>query len=327
MPAFAPPIEPGLPFTARALLAPMEGVTDRLFRSLVLARNPSACLGGATTEFVRVVDQVLPLKRMQAELDDCHYGRPVGLQLIGSDVQAVAGSARVAVDAGAPFIDLNFGCPAKGALRGCAGSALLDDPVQLGHMVSEVARAIENTGVPLTAKLRAGGESDALLEDLVKAASDGGAAMITVHCRTRKEGYRDTADWGRLRRAVAASAVPVCGNGGVETHADLQRLLDATGCAFAMVGRAALKDPWMFADHTATHMDVLAFFEEYQAGLVERGARIQGGRSGSRLKQLASYWTAGPGGQIAADRQEILRLPDDLAVLAAIRERCLAASI
>lgn len=321
-----PPV-PGLPFTSRALLAPMEGVTDPLFRSLVLARNPPSALGGATTEFVRVVDRALPEKAIRAELAPDDFGRPVGLQLMGSDVGAVAATAQVAAAVGAPFVDLNFGCPAKGALRGCAGSALLEDPAALGALVAAVARALEGTGVPVTAKLRAGGDDDRLLEDLVRAAGDGGAALVTVHCRTRKEGYRDTADWGRLRRAVAASTVPVCGNGGVEGHADIARLLDETGCALVMVGRAALRDPWVFVGHVPDRDAVRAFFEEYQAGLVARGVRVQGGGAGSRLKQLASYWDAGPSELLADHRREVLRLPDDLAVLAAIRDRCRATPI
>jgi len=317
---------PGLPFTARALLAPMEGVTDPLFRALVLARNPATALGGATTEFVRVVDQALPQKRLATELAEGDFGRPVGLQLMGSDVAAVAATAAVAAELGVPFVDLNFGCPAKGALRGCAGSALLDDPARLGALVAEVARALEGSGVPLTAKLRAGGEDDRLLEDLVRAAEDGGAALITMHCRTRKEGYRDTADWERLRRMRRVASVPVCGNGGVETHADLARLLEATGCDLVMVGRAALRDPWIFSGHRATAAEVLGFFEEYQAGLLARGAGRSGGRAGSRLKQLASYWDAGPPGLIADVRRELLRLPGDPEVLATIRERCTSAA-
>lgn len=314
-----------LPFTAPALLAPMEGVTDPLFRALVLARNPVDRLGGATTEFVRVVDQGLGVKRMRAELAEENYGRPVGLQLMGRELDAVAASARAAAEAGAPFVDLNFGCPAKGALRGCAGSALLDDPAALGALVRVVADAVAPSGVPVTAKLRAGGEDDTRLEELVAAACEGGARLVTIHCRTRREGYRDTADWGRLRRAVAAAApfgVPVCGNGGVEAHADLERLRAETGCAFVMVGRAALRDPWIFGGHRASADEVRTFFEEYQAGLVARGAATRGGRMGSRLKQLTSYWEAGPPGLIADVRRELLRLPDDSAVLAAIRQRC-----
>jgi len=291
----------------------MEGVTDRLFRSLVLARNGPEWLGGATTEFVRVTDEPLRVRHLEREHAGEHHGRPVGLQLMGSDVSAVAASAAAAVAAGAPFVDLNFGCPAKGALRGCAGSALLDDPPALGALVAACAKALEGSGVPLTAKLRAGGDNDTLLEELVARAADAGAALITMHCRTRKEGYRDTADWRRLERAVQAAApagVPICGNGGIDSHADIERLFNETGCRFAMIGRAALADPWVFSGKEATRTEVLAFFHEYSTGL---GTRLG---TASRLKQLISYWQAGD--FLGQERRGLLRLNSDSEVLAAI---------
>lgn len=309
----AVPLEGRLPFTARVLLAPMEGVTDRLFRSLVLARNSPATLGGATTEFVRVTNEPLGVRYLERELAGEHHGRPVGLQLMGAKLEAVAMSARAAAEAGAPFVDLNFGCPAKGALRGCAGSALLDEPVALGRLVAACRAALEGSGVPLTAKLRAGGDDDTLLEELVARAADAGAELITVHCRTRKEGYRDTADWRRLERAVEAAApsgVPICGNGGIDHHADIARLFDETGCRFAMIGRAALADPWIFSGHGADRLEALAFFQEYAAS--------QSPHSGpkSRLKQLVSYWQAAD--LFEDQRRELLRLKSDAEVLAAI---------
>ena len=118
----------GLPFTAPWLLAPMDGVTEPVFLELVLARNPPEHLGGAFTEFVRVTDHPLPVKLLAARLELEPFEAPVGLQLMGADLAALAETARNAELAGAPLLDLNFGCPAKGALRGCAGSATLTDP-------------------------------------------------------------------------------------------------------------------------------------------------------------------------------------------------------
>jgi tRNA-dihydrouridine synthase C len=299
-----------LPFTSPFLLAPMEGVTDRLFRSLVLARNPSSALGGATTEFVRVTDAGLGLRHLERELAGESHGRPVGLQLMGADLGAVEASAAAAAEAGAPFIDLNFGCPAKGALRGAAGSALLDDPAALGALVAATARALEGSGVPLTAKLRAGGDDDSRLEELVARATDGGAAMITIHCRTRAEGYRDTADWQRLARAVSATHVPICGNGGITRHADLERMRTETGCAFVMVGRAALADPWIFSGARVSRSEALAFLREYASQLSPPKGKS------SRLKQLVAYWQAAD--LLADERSRILRLDTDAEVLAAI---------
>jgi tRNA-dihydrouridine synthase len=279
-----------LPFTAPALLAPMEGVTEPCFRDLVLARNPPQVLGGAFTEFARVVDVPLPRRTLRAHLGPWRHAAPVGVQLMGANVAAVAESARRAEEIGAPLVDLNFGCPAKGALRGCAGSALLDEPRRVEELVAACVRAV--TRVPVTAKIRAGGADDSRLEELARAAENGGASLLTVHCRTRVEAYRDTADWERLRRAVGAVSIPVCGNGGVARHEDLARLRAETGCAYAMVGRAALGDPWIFAGRTVARAEAAAFLLEYAERLRAYHAgspRMQAGR----IKQLLAYWNAG----------------------------------
>jgi len=283
----------------------MEGVTEPCFRDLVLARNPPAALGGAFTEFARVVSVPLPRRALRAHLGPWRHPQPVGLQLMGSDVAAVAESARRAEEAGAPLVDLNFGCPAKGALRGCAGSALLDDPPRVEALVAACVRAVVR--VPVTAKIRAGGADDRRLEELARAVEQGGASLLTVHCRTRVEAYADTADWERLRRAVRVVALPVCGNGGVARHADLARLRAETGCAYVMVGRAALGDPWVFSGHAATRAEAAAFLREYAERLrAHHGASTR--MVAGRIKQLLAHWTAGG---LCDDRAAWRRLADE----------------
>ena len=298
-----------LPFTGPWLLAPMEGVTEPCFRDLVLARHEPADLGGAFTEFVRVTHYPVPTRRLRAHLGPRRFEIPVGIQLMGADAGRVAETARNAREAGAPLVDLNFGCPAKGALRGCAGSAMLDDPPSVEALVRQCADAVVD--VPVTAKIRAGGEDDALLEDLARAAEAGGASLLTVHCRTRREGYRDTADWERLRRAVGAVGIPVCGNGGIETHADLQRLRAETGCAYAMVGRAALADPWIFSGRRVDRGEAAQFLLEYARDLMETGAGPRG--AAGRVKQLLGHWSAGD--LVGGERSSWLRERDPQALL------------
>lgn len=286
-----------LPFTASALLAPMEGVTEPCFRDLVLERNGPEVLGGAFTEFARVVAAPLPKRILATHLGPWRHAAPVGLQLMGSDVAAVAESARRAAELGAPLLDLNFGCPAKGALRGCAGAALLDEPHKVEALVAACVRAVAR--VPVTAKIRAGGTDDSRLEEVSRAVENGGASLLTVHCRTRVEAYRDTADWQRLRRAVAAVSIPVCGNGGVTCHADLARLLAETGCSYVMVGRAALGDPWIFTGRTVARAEAARFLVAYAERLrAHHGASAR--MVAGRIKQLLRYWTAG--GLCAVDR-------------------------
>jgi len=277
-----------LPFASKNLLAPMEGVTDPVFREVVQALHEARDLGGTFTEFVRVVDAPIPTAKLRRELGRVHPTIPVGLQLMANRPEPLAGSVENAFEAGAPIVDLNFGCPAKGTLRGCAGGALLDDPPRVEALVAAAVRAAGER--PVSVKIRAGGEDDALLEDLARAVENGGAALLTVHCRTRREGYADTADWQRLERAVAAVSIPVCGNGGVDRTADLERVRRETGVAFAMIGRAALADPWIFSGHAASRREAADFLLTYAARMAQAGADPR--QVAGRVKQLLRYWTA-----------------------------------
>ena len=301
-----------LPFTGPWLLAPMDGVTEPVFRELVLRRNSSEHLGGAFTEFVRVTDRALPARLLATRLGEERYDTPVGLQLMGADLAAVAETARNAELAGAPLLDLNFGCPAKGALRGCAGSATLTDPSRVEAMVRACVDAVE--AIPVTAKMRAGFEDDALLEDNVRAAEAGGAALVTVHCRTRAEHYTPELDWSRISRAVTTADGPVCGNGGVKTHADLERMRQETGCEYVMVGHGALADPWIFSGKAVGPSEAARFLLEYAERLCAAGASTKG--SVQRVKQLLCHWTAGG---LCEDRSTWLREPDPEALMTRLR--------
>ncbi len=303
----------GLPFTAPWLLAPMDGVTEPVFLELVLARNPPEHLGGAFTEFVRVTDHPLPVKLLAARLELEPFEAPVGLQLMGADLAALAETARNAELAGAPLLDLNFGCPAKGALRGCAGSATLTDPARVEATVQACRDAV--TAIPVTAKMRAGFEDDSLLEDNVRAAEAGGAALVTVHCRTKAEGYCPELDWSRIARAVEVAGGPVCGNGGVKTHADLERMRSETGCALVMVGHGALADPWIFSGAEVSAAEAARFLLEYSERLCAAGASTKG--SVQRVKQLLVHWTAGG---LSRDRSSWLKEPDPQELLTRLRD-------
>lgn len=298
-----------LPFPSPWLLAPMEGVTDPLFRSLVLARHTPAELGGAFTEFVRVVDEPLPRFVLERHLGSGggpadREQVPVGLQLMGSDLSALAGTAERVVGTRAALLDLNFGCPARGALRGCAGSALLREPREVERVVRTCVEAVGGR-LPVSAKIRAGYDDDRLLEDLAGAAEAGGASLLTVHCRTRAEGYCEEVDWSRIARAVGAVSIPVCGNGGVEVHADLERMRRETGCALVMVGRAALGDPWVFSGRRVDRAEALGFLVEYHDRMVAEGAPVHG--AVGRVKQLLRTWRAGGWPEDEGQRRRWLR--------------------
>lgn len=279
-----------LPFTAPNLLAPMEGITEPCFRDLVLARNPPEALGGAFTEFARVIQIPLPRRSLREHLGPRRFAAPVGLQLMGAEPEQVAVSAARAIEVGAPLVDLNFGCPAKGALKTCAGSALLQDPRRVEQLVAACVAAVP--AHPVTAKIRAGYNDTSLLEELARAVEEGGASMLTVHCRTRAEGYQEAVDWGRIARAVAVVSIPVCGNGSVRSFADLERMRRETGARYAMIGRAACGDPWIFSGRQVSASEAASFLLEYAASLRAGYPMREVGIAG-RVKQLLAFWSAG----------------------------------
>ena len=313
--ALQPSQAQALPFTAAALLAPMEGVTEPCFRDLVLARNNARVLGGAFTEFVRVSVAPVPRAVVRRHLGPSCNAAPVGVQLMGNDLEHLARSAQNAVAAGARLVDLNFGCPAKGAIAGCAGSALLRDPSALERVVDSVVRAVH---VPVTAKLRAGYDDATGIETLARAAENGGARLLTLHCRTRAEAYCESVDWTRIARAVRAVSIPVCGNGGIATHADLARMRSETGADYAMVGRGALADPWIFSGRRVGRGEAARFLVEY-ADTMHARLQFPAGGIVARLKQLLRFWTAGGLVPDAETRLGLLRERDAEALLTRFR--------
>jgi tRNA-dihydrouridine synthase len=189
----------------------------------------------------------------------------------------------------------------------------LRDPAELERIVRACVEVVGD--MPLTGKIRAGYDDDRLLEDLAAAVEAGGASMLTVHCRTRAEAYCDEVDWTRIARAVKSVSIPVCGNGGVGSHADLERMRRETGCALVMVGRAALGDPWIFSGRRVDRAEAASFLVEYAERLLASGdAGVRG--AAARVKQLLNHWTAG---DLVLDRSSWLRETDPSALLDRLR--------
>ena len=312
---------PQLPFTAPWLLAPMEGVTDPCFRAVLLARHGPEDLGGACTEFLRVVDHGYRPSQVRKHLGEKPGPIPVGVQLMGSHEGALAATAEAVLQTDAAFLDLNFGCPTKGALKGCAGSALLREPRRLESIVRTCVQVC-GPDLPVTAKIRAGWDDAESVEELARAAEAGGASLLTVHCRTRSEHYTSQVDWTRIARAVEAVKIPVCGNGGVLNHGDLQRMRTETGCAFVMVGHAALADPWIFSGQEVTAQAAADFLHEYSLALESAGAGPR--KRAARLKQLLKVWSAGRLISDAAYRKSWMAERDPERLLVAMEARASA---
>ena len=263
-------------FAPALLLAPMDGYTDRVFRDLVLDAGGA---GGALTEFVRISAGPVPRKVIRRELGDpLRRDVPVGVQLMAAGTDHLAETVANAEACGAAWIDLNFGCPVKRVFNKCAGSALLAFPDRVGEIV---AATVQATGLAVTAKLRAGVDDDRLLEDVLAACADAGAAAVTLHARLRRDSYAMPARWEWIARAAAVLGartvpVPLIGNGGVDRPGDAERMLRETGCAAVMIGRGALADPWIFrtacGGAPATEEEAVALALRYLDLLVPPGA-------------------------------------------------------
>ena len=229
----------------RLMLAPMEGVIDHTMRDLLTS------LGGAdrcVTEFVRVSDRLLPPRvfyRLCPELRSGGHtaaGVPVYVQILGGRADVVADNAARAASLGAPGVDLNFGCPAKTVNKSDGGAVILREPARVARIVEAVRRAVPRD-VPVTVKTRLGFEDPSLFEDIVRGIGDAGATELTVHARTRRQGYRPPAYWEEVAKAREWLSIPVIANGEIWSVEDARRCRASSGCPDLMLGRGALCRP------------------------------------------------------------------------------------
>lgn len=275
-------------------LAPMEGVCDVYLRQILTA------MGGfdyCVTEFIRVSDHLLPDKTFYRECPELLNGAktisgvPVHVQLLGSDSIALAENAARAVELGAPVIDLNFGCPSKRVNNHMGGSALLQYPDTLFNIVQAVRSAVPDS-VPVSAKMRLGFYDKSLAVENAQALQAGGVSWLTVHGRTKLEGYRPPAHWqwiGKIREAVS---VPVMANGEIWCADDAKACQSASGCRDMMLGRGALSRPDLAlsikdaAYQTKTWLEIKHQYAEYLS-LIENTAKPC--QVAGRLKQWLSF--------------------------------------
>lgn len=239
---------PGLERERPLLLAPMEDITDQTFRRL--ARRFGADL--VFTEFVSAEGLVHDAPRSLAKLALSPDEHPVGIQVFGSRVAAVAASAVRAAAAGPDLIDLNFGCPARKVAGKGGGAGLLRTPELLEEMARAVVAAV---ALPVTAKLRLGWDEQSInVLEIAERLERAGVQAITIHARTRSQRFRPPADWSWIARVKRHVAIPVIGNGDVWEPRDAERLFEETGCDAVMIGRAATGNPWIFA-RTRRYLD------------------------------------------------------------------------
>lgn len=223
----------------------MEGVTDAPMRAL---QGEAGAFTFAVAEFLRI-NRVIPppgvfLRHVPELATACRTasGLPVQVQLLGGDTGRLAEAAARAHRLGATAIDLNFGCPARTVNRHDGGATLLKHPARIREIVAAVRAALPRN-VPVSAKLRLGWDRTDAIHENAAMSAEGGATWLTVHARTRAQGYAPPVNWGLVGRVRERLGLPVIANGDIWTLADFRRCRDETGCRHFMLGRGALADP------------------------------------------------------------------------------------
>ncbi len=330
------------------VLAPMAGVTDTVFRRFIrnasvftqsgepesatdlasgvaakITNQQSGC-GLIMTEFTSAdgLSRMRESKRKRylTFYEDEH---PIAAQLFGSDPETLAEAARIVEDAGFDLVDLNLGCPAKRVVNCNGGSGLLRDLPLIARIFERVRSAVR---IPFTVKFRLGWNDDNIVcVELAKLAEASGLNAVSLHARTREQGYSGQARWEWIAAIKQAVEIPVIGNGDIRTPEDACALIAETHCDAVMIGRAAPANPWIFrqiAEYTAhgsytqpTELDRYQLIRTYFSMLLEEDFPEATGK----MKQFASWFTHGvPGG--AALRKAIYEAKTGAGVLDAVEQ-------
>src|SRR5690349_13546861 len=226
-------------------VAPMAGVTDRPFRQLCKRLGAGYAVSEMVTSRKDLWQSLKTSRRAN------HEGEPgpIAVQIAGTDAEMMAEAAAYNIDRGAQIIDINMGCPAKKVCNKWAGSALMQDEPLAIAIVEAVVAACAPRGVPVTLKMRTGwcaGQRNAL--SLARAAESAGVAMVTVHGRTREQGYGGEAEHDTVAMIKAALSIPVVANGDIDSPERAEEVLRMTSADAVMIGRAAQGRPWIFGE-------------------------------------------------------------------------------
>jgi tRNA-dihydrouridine synthase B len=231
--------------TNNLFVAPMAGVTDRPFRKL--CKHLGA--GYAVSEMVTSRPDLWASLKTSRRADHSGEVGPIAVQIAGTEALMMADAARYNIDKGAQIIDINMGCPAKKVCNKWAGSALMQDEALALSIIEAVVQAALPHGVPVTLKMRTGWQQTNKNAPLIAAAAErAGVQMITVHGRTREQGYKGQAEYDTIAHIKQRVRVPVVANGDIDSPQKAREVLTQTGADAIMIGRAAQGRPWIFRE-------------------------------------------------------------------------------
>jgi len=284
-------------------VAPMAGVTDRPFRQL--CRQLGA--GYAVSEMVTSRPDLWHTPKTARRANHDGEPGPIAVQIAGTEPAMMADAARYNIDRGAQIIDINMGCPAKKVCNKWAGSALMQDEPLALSIVAAVVAACAPHGVPVTLKMRTGWcQAHRNAVALALAAEQAGVQMVTVHGRTREQGYNGFAEYDTVAAVKAALRVPVVANGDINSPEKARAVLAATGADAVMIGRAAQGRPWIFREishylATGEHLapPLVAEVRQLQLSHLQDHYQLYGEFLGVRTarKHIGWYVSALPGGE------------------------------
>ncbi len=228
-------------FDSQVFLAPMAGVTDRPFREIL-----AACGKGnmyAEMAAINALQRKNPKSWQIADVRSENY--PVVVQLVGNDAELFAEAAKLVADLGARSLDINMGCPVKKIVNNEAGSALMKDLPRAAKIIETVAKA---TPLSVSVKFRKGWDNEHVnAVEFAKMCEESGASYITVHGRTRSQGYSGEADWNIIKVVKENVKIPVIGNGDIDSPQKAKQRMEESGVDGVMIGRAVLGNPWLLA--------------------------------------------------------------------------------
>lgn len=226
------------------IVAPMAGVTNTSYRKICKEMGAGLSVCEMVSDKAVCFDNEKTINLLKYDESE----RPISQQIFGSDKDSFVLATKKILDIMSPdIIDINMGCPVpKVALRAQAGSALLKDPKKVKEIVEAVVKI---SSVPVTVKIRSGWDKNSInAVEIAKICEQAGASAISIHGRTRAQGYEGKADWEIIKKVVEAVNIPVIGNGDVTSCFDAKEMIEKTGCAAVMIGRCVLGNPWLIKE-------------------------------------------------------------------------------